>query len=296
MSSIVLPFITTMVSNNIDTLVRLALEEDFGSGDVTSQYFVPETLTAKAILTPRKTGILSGVQVAAQVFRTVDPSLNVEVHLHDGDAVAPGAIVMIIEGKARSILGAERTALNFIQHLSGIATLTRQYVKRIAHTHARLLDTRKTTPGYRLLEKAAVTHGGGVNHRLGLYDRAMVKDNHLMTDGNLEHLQRCIDRLRLDRPQVEIQLEADRLEQVADFLKLNGVDHILLDNMPPDIMRQAVALRGDRPAPLFEASGGVNLDTIGSIAETGVDFISVGCITHSAPALDLGLDFTVQQH
>lgn len=176
------------VSDNVETLINLALAEDFGPGDVTSTYFVPEHLTARAILTPRKKGVLSGVNVAAEVFRKVDPSLKVEVYLHDGEAVAPGAVVMLIEGSARSILGAERTALNFIQRLSGVATLTRKYVKAVSHTSARILDTRKTTPGYRLLEKAAVAHGGGTNHRMGLYDRAMVKDNHLMTDGNTEHL------------------------------------------------------------------------------------------------------------
>ena len=161
------------VSDNVETLINLALAEDFGSGDVTSTYFVPEHLTARAILTPRKKGVLSGVNVAAEVFRKVDPTLKVEVYLHDGEAVAPGAVVMLIEGSARSILGAERTALNFIQRLSGVATLTRQYVKAISHTSARILDTRKTTPGYRLLEKAAVLHGGGTNHRMGLYARAM---------------------------------------------------------------------------------------------------------------------------
>lgn len=166
---------------------------------------------------------------------------------------------MLIEGSARSILGAERTALNFIQRLSGVATLTRKYVKAVSHTSARILDTRKTTPGYRLLEKAAVAHGGGTNHRMGLYDRAMVKDNHLMTDGNTEHLQQCINRLRAEKPGVEIQLEADTLEQVEAFLKLEGVDHILLDNMTPEMLKQAVAMRGDRATPLMEASGGVNL-------------------------------------
>lgn len=283
-----------MVSNNVDQLIKLALEEDFGTGDVTSQYFVPEHLTAKAILTPRKKGVLSGVDAAARVFKAVDPSLKVEVYLHDGEAVAPGAVVMLIEGKAQSILGAERTALNFIQRLSGIATLTRQYVKQVAHTNARILDTRKTTPGYRLLEKAAVSHGGGTNHRLGLYDRAMVKDNHLMTDGNLEHLQACINKLRAEKPEVEIQLEADRLDQLEAFLKLEGVDHILLDNMSPDMLSQAVALRGENAIPLLEASGGVTMETVAAIAESGVDFISVGYVTHSAPSLDLGLDFAVQ--
>lgn len=283
-----------MVSDNVNELIQLALAEDFGSGDVTSEYFVADELQARAVLTPRSKGVLSGVEVAAQVFRTVDPNLHIEVYLHDGEIVGPGAIVMLIEGKARSILGAERTALNFIQRLSGIATMTRRYVKAISHTSCRLLDTRKTTPGYRLLEKAAVRHGGGTNHRLGLYDRAMVKDNHLMTGGNTEHLQACIRRLKADKPDVEVQLEADNLDQVAAFLKLEGVDHILLDNMPPEQMRQAVEMRGQNSKPLFEASGGITLETAPAAAETGVDFVSFGALTHSAPSLDLGLDFSVE--
>lgn len=283
-----------MVSDNVNELIQLALAEDFGTGDVTSDYFVSADLEARAVLTPRSKGVLSGVEVAAQVFRTVDPNLHVEIYLHDGEIVAPGAIVMLIEGKARSILGAERTALNFIQRLSGVATLTRRYVKAISHTSCRLLDTRKTTPGYRLLEKAAVRHGGGTNHRLGLYDRAMVKDNHLMTGGNVEHLQACIRRLKADKPDVEVQLEADNLEQVAAFLKLEGVDHILLDNMSPEQMRRAVEMRGANSKPLFEASGGITLETAPAAAESGVDFVSFGVLTHSAPSLDLGLDFSVE--
>ncbi len=283
-----------MVSDNVNELIQLALAEDYGSGDVTSEYFVAEDLQARAVLTPRSKGVLSGVEVAAQVFRTVDPNLHIEVYLHDGEIVGPGAIVMLIEGKARSILGAERTALNFIQRLSGIATMTRRYVKAISHTSCRLLDTRKTTPGYRLLEKAAVRHGGGTNHRLGLYDRAMVKDNHLMTGGNVDHLQACIRRLKADRPDVEVQLEADNLDQVEAFLKLEGVDHILLDNMSPDQMRQAVEMRGQNSKPMFEASGGITLETAPAAAESGVDFVSFGVLTHSAPSLDLGLDFSVE--
>ena len=199
---------------------------------------------------------------------------------------------MLIEGSARSIVGAERTALNFIQRLSGVATMTRRYTKAIAHTACKLLDTRKTTPGYRLLEKAAVVHGGGNNHRLGLYDRAMVKDNHLMTDGDIGHLQACINRLREERPGVEVELEADNLEQVEAFLQLSGVDYILLDNMSPEQMRKAVEMRGDRAKPYFEASGGLTLETAPAAAESGVDFMSFGCLTHSVPSLDIGLDFT----
>lgn len=283
------------VSDNVDALIRLALDEDFGDGDVTSTYFVPADLQARALLRPRTAGVLSGVEVAKAVFKAVDPTLRVEVYLRDGDEVSPEAIVMMIEGKAQSILGAERTALNFIQRLSGVATMTRRYVKAIAHTKCRLLDTRKTTPGYRLLEKAAVVHGGGTNHRLGLYDRAMVKDNHLMTDGNVEHLQNCINRLHQEKPGVEVELEADNLQQVESFLKLTGVDYILLDNMSNDDMRRAVEMRGSAAKPYFEASGGLTLATAPAAAESGVDFMSFGCLTHSVPSLDLGLDFTVER-
>ena len=283
------------VSDNVDALIRLALDEDFGDGDVTSTYFVPADLQARALLRPRTAGVLSGVEVAKAVFKAVDPTLRVEVYLRDGDEVSPEAIVMMIEGKAQSILGAERTALNFIQRLSGVATMTRRYVKAIAHTKCRLLDTRKTTPGYRLLEKAAVVHGGGTNHRLGLYDRAMVKDNHLMTDGNVEHLQNCINRLHQEKPGVEVELEADNLQQVESFLKLTGVDYILLDNMSNDDMKRAVEMRGSASKPYFEASGGLTLATAPAAAESGVDFMSFGCLTHSVPSLDLGLDFTVER-
>lgn len=283
------------VSDNVEALIKLALDEDFGDGDVTSAYFVPAELQARALLRPRTQGVLSGVEVAKAVFHAVDPSLRVEVYLHDGEEVSPGAIVMMIEGSARSILGAERTALNFVQRLSGVATMTRKYVKAIAHTDCKLLDTRKTTPGYRLLEKAAVVHGGGNNHRLGLYDRAMVKDNHLMTDGDTAHLQACISKLKADKPDVEVELEADNLKQVESFLKLDGVDYILLDNMSNEDMRRAVEMRGAGCKPYFEASGGLTLATAPAAAETGVDFMSFGCLTHSVPSLDLGLDFTVER-
>lgn len=279
----------------MDALIKLALEEDFGDGDVTSTYFVPEGLQARALMRPRTRGVLSGVKVAESVFKAVDPTLRVEVYLHDGEEVSPDAIVMMIEGSARSILGAERTALNFIQRLSGVSTMTNKYVKAISHTGCKLLDTRKTTPGYRLLEKAAVVHGGGNNHRLGLYDRAMVKDNHLMTDGNTQHLQECINKLKSDKPGVEVELEADNLTQVEAFLQLKGVDYILLDNMSCEDMRKAVEMRGDSPKPYFEASGGLALATAPAAAETGVDFMSFGCLTHSVPSMDLGLDFTVER-
>jgi nicotinate-nucleotide pyrophosphorylase (carboxylating) len=209
----------------------------------------------------------------------------------DGSRVAAGALLIRVEGSARSILIAERTALNFLQHLSGVATLTARYVEQIKGTRARILDTRKTTPGYRLLEKQAVLDGGGTNHRLGLYDRAMVKDNHLVAEGGTEAIQAAIDQLKSDKPGVEVELEADSLEQVRNFLAMDGVDFILLDNMSLEELRAAVEMRGERSKPQLEASGGITLATLREIAETGVDFISAGALTHSAPALDVGLDF-----
>ena len=272
-------------------LIRMALEEDIGEGDVTSEYFVPEDRVSRAFVTVRKEGVVSGVGLAAEVFREVDPDLDVQVMVEDGSRVGAGAMLMRVEGKARSILTAERTALNFLQRLSGVATLTARYVDLVKHTRASILDTRKTTPGYRALEKKAVADGGGTNHRMGLYDRAMVKDNHLAAEGGLEALQQAILRLKGEKPGVEVELEADRLEQVADFLTLEGVDYILLDNMSLEQLREAVKMRGERHRVRLEASGGVNLGTVADIAETGVDFISVGALTHSAPALDIGLDF-----
>ena len=273
-------------------LIDLALAEDIGSGDVTSLYFIPESRKARAFVAVRKAGVLSGVTIAARVFSTVDPDLDVEVLVQDGSKVADGALVIRVEGSARSILTAERTALNFLQRLSGVATATAKYVDAIKGTRARILDTRKTTPGFRTLEKKAVLNGGGTNHRIGLYDRAMVKDNHLVAEGGPPAIQAAIYKLRAERPGVEVELEADNLDQVRTFLELDGVDHILLDNMTLDELRTAVDLRGDDSKPLLEASGGVTIQTIRDIAETGVDFISVGALTHSAPALDIGLDFT----
>ena len=273
-------------------LIEMALAEDIGSGDVTSQFFIPKERRACAFVVVRGEGVISGVEIAARVFATVDPELDVEVLIPDGSKVSVGALLIRIQGSARSILTAERTALNFLQRLSGIATLTAQYVELVRGTRARILDTRKTTPGYRLLDKKAVEDGGGTNHRLGLYDRAMVKDNHLVAEGGAKAIRNAIQQLHAERPGVEVELEADHLDQVRTFLEIEGVDHILLDNMTLLELREAVAARGDRGKPELEASGGVTLETLHDIAKTGVDFISVGALTHSAPALDIGLDFT----
>jgi nicotinate-nucleotide pyrophosphorylase (carboxylating) len=270
-------------------LIRAAITEDIGSGDVTSEYFIPSTSRSKANLVAREAGVLSGGEVTLAVFAEIDPSLEVRCLKRDGDSLTVGDTVMEISGSTRSLLSAERTALNFLQRLCGVATLARRYVEAVKPHAVKVLDTRKTTPGWRLLEKNAVRDGGGTNHRIGLYDQVMVKDNHLVASGSMEALQAAIDRVNQERPAVKVQLEADSLAQVKTFLDLRGVDMILLDNMSPALLREAVRLNAGR---LFlEASGGITLSTIQDVAATGVDAISVGAITHSARALDLALDF-----
>lgn len=271
------------------TLIDLALAEDLGQGDVTSCYFVDTDRVSRALILAKNPGVIAGVNVAIEVFKRVDPEIRVNTLVRDGSRVASRAGIVELSGKARSLLTAERTALNFLQRLSGVATKTSQFVDLVKSTSTKILDTRKTTPGWRELEKAAVVAGGGYNHRMGLYDRAMVKDNHLMVS-DLDELQNAIDRLRREKPDVQVELEADRLDQVEAFLGLTGVDYLLLDNMSCEEMRQAVRLRG-HDGPLLEASGGVDLTTVAEIAATGVDFISVGALTHSAVALDLSLEF-----
>ena len=270
--------------------IALALAEDIGPGDATVEFFIDPARTAAARIFAKEPSIVSGTSVAAGVFARVDPTLAVAVETPDGKFVTNGQTILTVGGRAGSILTAERTALNFLQRLSGVATLTRRFVDAVAGTGAKILDTRKTTPGLRALEKAAVVSGGGHNHRLGLYDMVMVKDNHLLAESALPALQAAITRARAARPGLRIELEADTLAQVATFLTLAGVDVILLDNMSPADLRAAVALGAGHPMQ-FEASGGVNLDTVRAIAETGVQWISVGALTHSARAIDLSLEF-----
>ena len=267
--------------------IAIALAEDLGPGDLTSRYFVGEEQRSARIFAKER-AVAAGVGTGAEVFRRVDPQLKVRVVREDGAALACGDTVLEIRGPVRSILTAERVALNFIQRLSGIATLTRRFVEAVAGTHARILDTRKTTPGLRALEKAAVVAGGGVNHRFGLYDMVMVKDNQLAADRPADHLPAAIRAFRDGHPGVRVELEADTLEQVRRFLTFDGVDVILLDNMTCAQMAEAVALGAGRVQ--FEASGGVTLTTVAAIAATGVDFISVGALTHSAPAIDFSLE------
>lgn len=279
------------VDEKVSQLIDLALVEDIGSGDVTAKYFVPEAHHGRAFLVARSDGIVCGTEIAAEVFCRVDPGCDIRVILPDGSGVAPGDRILEVTGKARSLLTAERTALNFIQRLSGVATRTGLFVKAVKGTGVSILDTRKTTPGWRLLEKAAVVSGGGHNHRMGLYDRAMVKDNHLLVEGAAEGMSRAILEIKREHPDIAVELEADTLEQVEVFLSMDGVDYLLLDNMGNESMKKAVEMRGKRKRPILEASGGVSLDTVRGIAETGVDCISVGGLTHSAVALDLALEF-----
>ncbi len=276
------------LDQSITQLIKLALEEDVSTGDVTSRYFIPKDTRSKARIIAKDHGVVSGIEIAARVFREVDPGIGVWVEKADGSSFEPGDVLLKIEGKTRSILTAERTALNFVQRLCGIATTTQRYLEAVKPYPVKLLDTRKTTPGWRLLEKKAVKDGGGTNHRIGLYDQVMVKDNHLMACGKLDALQAAIEAVQRDRPGIKIQLEAATLEQLADFLSLRGVDMILLDNMSVEELRQAVKINEGR---LFlEASGGITLDTINAVASTGVDAISVGALTHSSKAVDLSLD------
>ena len=270
-------------------LIRAAIAEDVGTGDVTSLYFIPADSHSKAEIVAREPGIVSGAEIAVAVFKEIDPTLEVEVCIPDGSPFVRGSILMKTAGSTRSLLTAERTALNFLQRLCGVAAQTQRYVEAVKPHPVQVWDTRKTTPGWRLIEKAAVKHGGGTNHRMGLYDHAMVKDNHLAANSDLTSLQAAIHKLRTERPGVRVQLEADTLEQVAGFLTLEGVDMLLLDNMGPEKLREAVKLVNGKL--WLEASGGITIDTIKDVAATGVNAISVGALTHSSRALDLGMDF-----
>jgi nicotinate-nucleotide pyrophosphorylase (carboxylating) len=272
-------------------IVRAALTEDVGPGDVTTLATVPADATATAIMVARESLVVCGLPVAEEVFREVSASLNLTPAAKDGQQVAKGQVLLNIHGSARAILSAERVALNFVQRLSGVATLTARFVEAVAGTDAQILDTRKTTPGWRQLEKYAVQCGGGVNHRFGLFDRVLIKDNHLAAlRGELPNaIEAAVRRARAQFPQLTVEVEADTLDQVGQACQA-GADVILLDNMSNANLQAAVRLIAGRAKT--EASGGINLATVRSVAETGVDFISVGALTHSAPAVDIALDFT----
>ena len=270
--------------------VRAALAEDIGSGDVTTMATVPATAVAVAAMRAREPLTVAGLSLAAAAFRSRSRAVRINCLAGDGQRVAAGARLLEISGPTRAILSAERVALNFSQRLCGVATLTAQFVDAVKGTRAQILDTRKTTPGWRRLEKYAVTCGGGRNHRLGLFDMILIKDNHLaaLREAKPNAIAAAVQRARKRFPGLEIEVEADNLEQVEQAAAARA-DAILLDNMPLRQLRRAVKLVAGRAK--IEASGGVNLKTVRAIARAGVDFISVGALTHSARAVDIGLDF-----
>ena len=280
---------SSMTPDDFDPIAA-ALKEDIGKGDITTEFFVPEALHASGRIVAHEPAVVAGTGTAAEIFRRIDPETDIQIVRPDGEAIVAGDIVIEVRGLARSILKAERVALNFLQRLCGVATLTRQFVDAVGNHPAKILDTRKTTPGLRMLEKAAVVAGGGVNHRSGLYDMVLVKDNHLAALGGLSGFADQIRRLRKERPNIRIEVEADDLEQVRAFVEIEGIDAILLDNMVPAQIREALALR--RNNIKFEASGGISLKTVRRIAATGVDYISIGALTNSAHAVDLGLEMS----
>jgi nicotinate-nucleotide pyrophosphorylase (carboxylating) len=276
----------------IDSVVAAALKEDAPTGDVTSEHLIPLEATAVAELAAREAGVFSGAKVLEAAFKLTDDSLKVEMKIADGDQFEAGQLLAVITGSARSVLTAERIGLNFVQRMSGIATLTAQYVSQVAGTKAEILDTRKTTPGLRAFERQAVLNGGGRNHRFSLSDMVMAKDNHLavLTRGGKDlttELRRVRSELAAD---IKLEVEVDRLDQIAAVLAAD-VDIIMLDNFSLSDLREGVALIAGKC--VVEASGGVNLETVAEIAKTGVDVISVGALTHSARALDLGLDVKI---
>ena len=283
-------------------LVKYALSEDVGTGDVTTLNAVPSNVGARAAIVAKQPGVVSGIDIAAMTFREVDASLKFKSTVKDGQEVPAGAAIATVSGSAASVMTAERTALNFLMRLSGVATLTRAYVKVIEGTGAILLDTRKTTPGLRILEKYAVLCGGGQNHRLALWDMYLVKDNHIRAARGLTN---AIDRIQRTRRDLLLEVEVESLDQLHEALRPE-VDRILVDNQPPAVVKRCVeevdkwyaanppdhprVRNGARRWPEVEVSGGLNLETIRVYAETGVDYLSVGALTHSAPALDLSLE------
>lgn len=279
-----------LTSAQLDKIAATALEEDLGWGDVTTDYFIPSKIRAEADFVARKPGVVAGLAIAEAVYRVADPAVKFETVVQDGTAVKAGTVLARVSGSAQSLLKGERVALNFAQRLSGIASLTAQYVEATAGTKARIVDTRKTTPGMRDLEKYAIRAGGGFNHRRNLSDGVLLKDNHLMALAAAGiSLKQALLEARARMPHLlKIEVEVDRIDQIEEALA-GGADVIMLDNMTPEQQIEAVKLINGRA--LTEASGGVNLDTVRAIAQSGVDLISVGALTHSVTALDIGLDF-----
>ena len=275
-------------TGDISELINMALREDIGDGDHSTMACIPSDAIGKAKIIAKQNGILCGIDVARQVFEAVDERIKTVAAKHDGDALQVGELVMLVEGPSGSILTAERTVLNFMQRLSGIATTTRQMVSLLEGMHTQLLDTRKTTPNMRRLEKYAVKCGGAVNHRFGLYDMVMLKDNHIdFSGGVVAAIDRTHDYLRRVGKQLKIEIEVRNLDELEQVLTHGGVDRIMLDNFDVDTLKEAVKRIGGRYET--EASGGINATTLRTYAQTGVDFISVGALTHQIKSLDLSL-------
>lgn len=270
----------------IDRLIDLAFAEDIGEGDHTTLSCIPEDAMGKSKLLIKEPGVLAGVEIAKEIFHRFDPTMQVEVMMEDGSEVKPGDVAMVVTGKVRSLLQTERLMLNVMQRMSGIATMTRRYVKQLEGTHTRVLDTRKTTPGMRMLEKEAVKIGGGVNHRIGLFDMILLKDNHVDFAGGIDKaIHRAKEYCKEKGKDLKIEIEVRDLDELQQVLDLGGVDRIMFDNFTPELTRKAVEMVGGRYET--ESSGGITFDTLRQYAETGVDFISVGALTHSVKGLDM---------
>ncbi len=270
----------------IDELMDLAFAEDIGDGDHTTLCCIPDTAMGKSRLLIKEPGILAGVEIARKIFHRFDPDLKMTVYIEDGTAVKPGDVAFVVEGRVQSLLQTERLMLNVMQRMSGIATMTHRYVKKLEGLHTRILDTRKTTPGMRMLEKEAVKIGGGVNHRIGLFDMILLKDNHVDFAGGIENaISRCHDYLKAKGKDLKIEIEVRNLDELKEVMRVGGVDRIMLDNFSPELTKEAVKIVGGKYE--IESSGGITFDTIRDYAESGVDFVSVGALTHSVKGLDM---------
>lgn len=270
----------------IDELIDLAFAEDIGDGDHTTLCCIPDTAMGKSRLLIKEPGILAGVEIARKIFHRFDPDLKMTVYIEDGTAVKPGDVAFVVEGRVQSLLQTERLMLNVMQRMSGIATMTHRYVKKLEGLHTRILDTRKTTPGMRMLEKEAVKIGGGVNHRIGLFDMILLKDNHVDFAGGIENaISRCHDYLKAKGKDLKIEIEVRNLDELKEVMRVGGVDRIMLDNFSPELTKEAVRIVGGKYE--IESSGGITFDTIRDYAESGVDFVSVGALTHSVKGLDM---------
>ena len=262
----------------IDELIDLAFAEDIGDGDHTTLCCIPDTAMGKSRLLIKEPGILAGVEIARKIFHRFDPDLKMTVYIEDGTAVKPGDVAFVVEGRVQSLLQTERLMLNVMQRMSGIATMTHRYVKKLEGLHTRILDTRKTTPGMKI--------GGGVNHRIGLFDMILLKDNHVDFAGGIENaISRCHDYLKAKGKDLKIEIEVRNLDELKEVMRVGGVDRIMLDNFSPELTREAVKIVGGKYE--IESSGGITFDTIRDYAESGVDFVSVGALTHSVKGLDM---------